>query len=167
VSTIKPSNVGLLLRAAWDNRDLVSYLVRQLLQTDTRRFGALRKFVPSARRSDWRLITAGQRVQVMKRTASGGEIVGFGTEAVISRDRSLAGLLGSSPGASSAPSTMLEVLLACFPERETRWGDGARSMMPSYGSMLNADPQLLQDVLARTDASLRLTSDSSGAAGRS
>jgi malate dehydrogenase (quinone) len=156
VRSITRANIGVLLRAAWDNRGLVGYLVKQVVQSDERRFAALREFVPSADRRDWRLITAGQRVQVMKRVGRRGEILGFGTEAVIAHDRSLAGLLGSSPGASSAPSVMLEVLGACFPDREEAWADRLRAMIPSHGRRLGDDPDLLGQLLADTDERLGL-----------
>jgi malate dehydrogenase (quinone) len=76
---------------------------------------ALRRFVPTAREEDWRLVSAGQRVQVLKETDGRGTLVGFGTEVVTSAGGSLAALLGASPGASTAVATALDVLAACFP----------------------------------------------------
>ena len=57
--------------------------------------------LPRARRGDWHMITAGQRVQIMKRV-NGKAVIQFGTEVVSSADGSIAGLLGASPGASTA-----------------------------------------------------------------
>lgn len=118
--SVHRDTVPTLLAAARDNRDLVSYLVRQLTRTMPGRLAALRGFVPTAREEDWELITAGQRVQVLRRVGGRGTIAGFGTEPVVSADGTLAGLLGSSPGASSAPATMLDVLATCFPEWRPR-----------------------------------------------
>jgi malate dehydrogenase (quinone) len=113
--SVHRDNAPTLLAAARDNRSLVGYLVRQLTQTMSGRLAALRRFVPTARDEDWELITAGQRVQVLRRVGGRGTIAGFGTEPVISEDGTLAGLLGSSPGASSAPATMIDILGTCFP----------------------------------------------------
>jgi malate dehydrogenase (quinone) len=121
--SVHRDNVPTLLAAARDNRGLVAYLVRQLTQTMPGRLAALRTFVPAARDEDWELITAGQRVQVLRRTNGRGTIAGFGTEPVVSADGTLAGLLGSSPGASSAPATMIDILARCFPAWRPRLRD--------------------------------------------
>jgi malate dehydrogenase (quinone) len=113
--SVRRDNVPALLAAARDNRSMVAYPVRQLTQSMRGRLADLRTFVPTARNEDWELITAGQRVQVLRRVGGRGTIAGFGTEPVVSADGTLAGLLGSSPGASSAPATMLAVLATCFP----------------------------------------------------
>ena len=118
--SVHRDNVPTLVAAARDNRALVSYLVRQLTQTMSGRLAALRMFVPTARPEDWELITAGQRVQVLRRVGGRGTIAGFGTEPVTSADGTLAGLLGSSPGASSAPATMIDILATCFPDWRPR-----------------------------------------------
>ena len=65
--------------------------------------------MPSANPSDWYLMNAGQRVQIIKKTEGGGSLE-FGTETVSSSDGSLSALLGASPGASTAVSIMVEVL---------------------------------------------------------
>ena len=68
--------------------------------------------MPTAQDDDWELLQAGQRAQVMK----GGKLQ-FGTEVVAAADGSIAGLLGASPGASTAVPIMLDVLQRCFPEQ--------------------------------------------------
>ena len=118
--SVHRDTVPTLLAAARDNRGLVAYLVRQLTQTTRGRVAALRRFVPTARPADWELITAGQRVQVLRRAGGRGTIAGFGTEPVVAADGTLAGLLGSSPGASSAPATMIDILGTCFPDWRPR-----------------------------------------------
>ena len=57
----------------------------------------------------------------------------FGTELVVGGDGSIAGLLGASPGASTAVSTMLDLLERCFPEHADAWQPRLREMMPSLG----------------------------------
>jgi malate dehydrogenase (quinone) len=128
--SVHRDNVPTLLAAARDNRALVAYLVRQLTQTMTGRLAALRRFVPTAHAEDWELITAGQRVQVLRRVGGRGTIAGFGTEPVVSADGTLAGLLGSSPGASSAPATMIDILATCFPEWRPRLSSLGAAPLP-------------------------------------
>jgi len=51
---------------------------------------------------------------------------------VSSADGSIAGLLGASPGASTAAAIMLELLEDCFPQRIDGWTEKIREMVPSY-----------------------------------
>jgi malate dehydrogenase (quinone) len=118
--SVRPGNLPVLLASARDNRSLIAHLVRQVTARPAARMAALRRFVPTARDEDWTLVSAGQRVQVLKETEGRGTLVGFGTEVVTSADGSLAALLGASPGASTAVATMLDVLAACFPEEGPR-----------------------------------------------
>ena len=78
---------------------------------------ALQEFMPTAKDEDWELITAGQRVQVMKKDARRRGVLQFGTEVITGADGTIAGLLGASPGASTAVPIMLDVLKRCFPAR--------------------------------------------------
>lgn len=161
IRSVRRANLPVLWAATRDNLVLIRYLVRQVLQTHRTRLAALQRFVPDARAEDWTLITAGQRVQLVKGADGRGSIVGFGTEVVTTSDGSLAALLGASPGASASVSIMLEVLQTCFPDRLARWRPQLERMIPSYGSDLAADPALLAEVLARTDAALGLGGDAS------
>ncbi|MET0764848.1 MAG: malate dehydrogenase (quinone) [Blastococcus sp.] len=135
IRSVRPGNLPVLLASARDNRSLIGYLVGQLRQSAGARMAALRAFVPRARAADWELITAGQRVQVLKRVDGRGTMVGFGTEILTSAGGSLAALLGASPGASTATSTMVDVLAACFPERMPTWASRLRSIAPPVGDM--------------------------------
>ena len=115
------------------NLDLVKYLVGEVTATDTDRLRTLRAFMPTAHPRDWELVTAGQRVQVIKKDKAQGGVLEFGTELVTAADGSIAGLLGASPGASTAVATMLDLLERCFPERIDGWQPRLRAMMPSLG----------------------------------
>ena len=89
----------------------------------------LREFAPSAVDSDWELDVAGQRVQVIRRKGAGG-VLEFGTTVLAAADGSIAGLLGASPGASTAVPAMLDVMERCFADRypgvaAQAQGDGA------------------------------------------
>ncbi len=130
LSTVRPGNLVPLLAVAVHNLGLVRYLVTEVLASREARLRTLRAFMPTARGRDWELISAGQRVQVIKRGPGGG-VLEFGTELVTAADGSIAGLLGASPGASTAASAMLDLLGRCFPEHAAGWQPRLRAMMPS------------------------------------
>ncbi len=138
VRTIRPDNITALVAVALHNLNLVTYLVREVLASPAARLATLREFMPSARAQDWELITAGQRVQVIKRSPGVGGVLEFGTELVTAADGSIAGLLGASPGASTAASAMLDLLRRCFPEQHESWRPRLEAMMPS---LTEAGPQ--------------------------
>jgi malate dehydrogenase (quinone) len=112
--SLRPGNLTTLLRAAVKNRPLVQYLVGQALQRMETRMEALRIFYPRARTADWRVVEAGIRVQTIKKADRGA--VYFGTEVFSSHDKSLAALLGASPGASVAVNIAVETIKTCLPE---------------------------------------------------
>jgi malate dehydrogenase (quinone) len=112
--SLRLHNIGPMLAVAWDNMDLNRYLIQQALQSQGKRIAALREYLPLAVSQDWVLAIAGQRVQIIKRDPKRIGKLEFGTEVVTSADRSLAALLGASPGASTAVDAMLEVVLHLF-----------------------------------------------------
>jgi len=85
--------------------------------SDDDRFKALQEYFPNAKQSDWRLWQAGQRVQIIKRDEEQGGVLKLGTEVVSSADNTIAGLLGASPGASTAAPIMLTVLQKVFKDK--------------------------------------------------
>jgi malate dehydrogenase (quinone) len=104
------------------------------------------------------MITAGQRVQVIKRDPRSGKgVLQFGTELVVGADGSIAGLLGASPGASTAVSAMLTLLERAFPDRVAARRGALEEAIPSYGRDLSSDPGLLAAVRADTMQALELT----------
>lgn len=149
-------NLGTFLGAGLKNLSLVTYLISEVLTTPKRRFRALQQFAPTAEQKDWRLITAGQRVQIMKRGADGKPVIQFGTEVVAGRGGSIAGLLGASPGASTAVPIMLDVLEKCFPDRIEGWRPQLTEMVPSYGGPLSDDAATAKASLARTAQVLQI-----------
>ncbi|WP_347757456.1 malate:quinone oxidoreductase [Agrococcus sp. ProA11] len=155
--TIKGHNIWPMVRAGLANFDLVGYLMGEVFASRKQRLDALREFMPDAKDEDWRLITAGQRVQVMKKDAEKGGVLQFGTELVTGADGTIAGLLGASPGASTAVHVMLTLFERCFPEQLPRWQETLRELIPSYGTRLNEDAAAARDSLARTARVLRLT----------
>jgi malate dehydrogenase (quinone) len=163
VRTVRPGNLIPLVAVAVHNLDLLKYLVTEVLANRDARLRTLRGFMPTARERDWELITAGQRVQVIKR-GKGGGVLEFGTELITAADGSIAGLLGASPGASTAASAMLDLLRRCFPDRFAGWRPRLEEMMPQLaeraggrsvpggGEAPDADPDLETDDPARPGA---------------
>jgi malate dehydrogenase (quinone) len=156
--SVRAGNLGSMLGAGWANIPLTKYLIGQVLQSEKSRFRALEEFVPTTESADWELITAGQRVQVIKQDDAGRGILQFGTELIVGADGSIAGLLGASPGASTATAAMLNVLERCFPDRTDAWRPLLQEAIPSYGHKLSEEPALLAEVFADTTRTLELHS---------
>jgi malate dehydrogenase (quinone) len=133
VRSIRPGNIVPMIAVGLQNTSLVTYLLGEVTASQTARLRTLRAFMPTAHPRDWELIAAGQRVQVIKKAKGKGGVLEFGTELVTSADGTISGLLGASPGASTAVATMLELLERCFPERSAHWQPRLRQMMPSLG----------------------------------
>jgi malate dehydrogenase (quinone) len=157
VAQVRPGNIAPMLKVAVDNPGLIKYLVSELLKNHKRKVDSLRVFMPSAKDDDWELLQAGQRAQVMKKDPKKGGVLQFGTEVVTSEDGSIAGLLGASPGASTAVSIMLGLLKSCFPEQIGQWEPRLRQLIPSYGETLNPRPEAAEETLTETAEALALT----------
>ena len=150
-------NLGTMIGVGLGNLDLIKYLVTEVLATRAKKLAALREYFPNANGDDWHLITAGQRVQIMKRDAKGKPSLQLGTEVVASADGSIAGLLGASPGASTAVPIMLGLLQRCFPERIDGWAPTLRELIPSYGQTLADDAALIASVTEESTEALQLS----------
>ncbi len=155
--SIRWHNLGPMLQVAFRNFDLVKYLFSELTASRAKKLAALREFMPTAKDRDWELITAGQRVQVMKKDPEKGGVLQFGTEVITGADGTIAGLLGASPGASTATSIVLDVLERCFPGRVSAWEPKLRQMIPGYGRPLSIDPAVAEASLDETAKVLALT----------
>lgn len=155
-ASVRTSNLMPMLNVAKDNLDLVKYLVGELLKTRNQQMNAMREYYPAANADDWELITAGQRVQVIKKDPAKGGVLQFGTEVIAAGDGSIAGLLGASPGASTATPIMLGLLKRCFPSRYAAWEDTLTSMVPTLGHSLDAEPDLYHQEKESTDKVLQL-----------
>lgn len=145
--SIRPSNVASYLGVAATEFGLTKYLVQEVLKDFEGRVEDLKEYVPSARPEDWETIVAGQRVQVIK--PAGFPRFGsleFGTALVNDAEGTIAGILGASPGASIAPSALLELLERCFGDHMINWGPKLIEMIPSYGTKLSDDPKLFSEL---------------------
>lgn len=156
--SIRSSNILPILSAGINNISLTKYLIEQLLLTPRDRLRSLKEFLPTARLEDWRLHTAGQRVQIIKKIPGKGGVLQFGTEVVSSSDGSIAALLGASPGASVSVSIMLDLLKNCFKKqiRSKTWQKKIQEMIPSYEKHLAKDKKLCQETRAYTSKILKL-----------
>ncbi len=133
--SMRTHNVATLLRIGVTNLDLIRYLRQQGMQSKADRLASLRDFYPQARAEDWRVIDAGIRVQAIKKTDGQAGIVHYGTEVITSQDRSIAALLGASPGASVSASIALDVIRTCLPALVQEDGPHStvRAIFPTYG----------------------------------
>lgn len=138
---------------------LVEYLAGQLMLSDEDRLNALKEYFPNAKAEDWRLWQAGQRVQIIKRDEAAGGVLKLGTEIVASEDGTIAGLLGASPGASTAAPIMLTVLQKVFKDQvaSPAWQEKLHQIVPSYGTQLNGSPEKVAEEWAYTAKVLQLT----------
>ena len=153
--SIRPHNLMPMAGVGVTSWTLIKYLVTEVLKTQRKKVDALQVFAPLAEADDWELITAGQRVQVVRKKGRGGALE-FGTTVINSADGSIAGLLGASPGASTAVAAMLDVLERCFADRIESWRPQLKDLVPSYGTPLQDNPSLLADLRSWTDRSLGL-----------
>lgn len=158
LSSTNTSNLLPMIHVGMDNLALVKYLVGQVLQNDEDRFSALRAYYPQAKKADWRLWQAGQRVQIIKREAKTGGVLRLGTEVVCDDEGTVAALLGASPGASTAAAIMLELMETVFAQKmaSTAWQEALKQIVPGYGIPFNGRQATSQEMLAWTSKVLEL-----------
>lgn len=137
IKSVKPNNIVTMLSAGVKEFNLTKYLVSQLMLSNEERVDDLRVFFPEAKDEDWEVITAGQRVQVIKDTDKFKGNLQFGTEVITSEDSTLAALLGASPGASTAVDIMFDVLQRCYQSEFSGWESKIKEMVPSFGLKLS------------------------------
>ncbi|TCJ23883.1 malate dehydrogenase (quinone) [Nocardioides jejuensis] len=143
---IRWHNLIPMMRSGLANIPLTIYLITQLISRPKTKFKDLLDFFPDADMKDWQKIIAGQRVQVIRPNG----VLQFGTEVITHADGSIAGLLGASPGASTAAPIMFEVLERCFPSQWDGWQPKLTEMVPSHGHKLSDEPGLAREVQKRT-----------------
>ncbi|WP_288501467.1 malate:quinone oxidoreductase, partial [uncultured Pseudomonas sp.] len=151
-------NAWPMVRVGVAEYPLVEYLAGQLMLSDDDRLAALREYFPNAKNEDWKLLQAGQRVQVIKKDPEHGGVLQFGTEVVAAKDGSIAALLGASPGASTAAPIMLSVLEKTFKDRinSAEWQAKLKQIVPTYGQKLNNDLELTNKTREWSSARLQL-----------
>jgi len=158
-ASIGTGNVRPMVQAGVDNIPLTKYLVEQVMQSQDDRVATLRDYFPEAKAEDWKLVNAGQRVQIIKDDPAKGGILQFGTEVVASSDGSMTALLGASPGASTAAPIMLKVLAkSAFRDqlKTPEWDARMKEMIPSFGRKLNDDAAYANEIRQASSAALGL-----------
>jgi malate dehydrogenase (quinone) len=158
LSTTTTDNVWPMTSVGIKQYPLVEYLAGQLMLSDEDRLNALKEYFPNAKAEDWHLWQAGQRVQVIKRDEAAGGVLKLGTEIVTSQDGTIAGLLGASPGASTAVPIMVSLLQTVFKDKVATpaWQEKLHQILPSYGTQLNNDPAKVAEEWAYTAKILEL-----------
>lgn len=147
LSSVRLDNIEPMVSVGIHNLDFIRYLINQSTQTMEKRMAALHRFYPLAREGDWKRQIAGQRVQIIKRDQYGRSILQMGTEVISSSDKSLAALLGASPGASVSVSVMLKLIENCFPEQvKGAWADKIKKIFPAREEELQKDAALYNKV---------------------
>jgi len=144
VKSIRLQNILPMLHVFIRNLNLLSYLIKQSSNSYKDKMNALREFYPLAHEKDWKLASAGKRVQIIKPFKKIGGKLEFGTEVVWSDDATLAALMGASPGASTSVYSMLNVIEKSFKGRinSTIWKNTIEKMVPSYNQDLSKQPSL-------------------------
>jgi malate dehydrogenase (quinone) len=156
--SVKWNNILPLVSAGIHNIPLTKYLITQVSQSENDRLEALLEYFPGAKKEDWTLQQAGQRVQVIKKDEAEGGVLEFGTEVVYAHDGSLATLLGASPGASTSVSIMIDVLTKCFPDdiHTPEWEKVLSELIPFYGQALAKNSALCAATRSKTSEILGL-----------
>lgn len=156
--SVKPDNLGPMLAAGRDNMPLTKYLVNECRNSHRDRCDSLREFFPAAKEADWTLLTAGQRVQIIKKDPKTTGKLQFGTEVIGTSDGTLATVLGASPGASTAVSILLQVLEKCFGKElaSKEWKSQLAEMVPAYGVSLAEDAKAYADLGTKAAGLLNL-----------
>lgn len=151
--SIRWHNIMPLLSVAVHNMSLTWYLITEVLKTKKSRYREVSKFYPEAKIGDWRQVTAGQRVQVIRPKGKLGGSLEFGTEVIVKDDGTIAGLLGASPGASTTVAIMFDTLGRAFPEKKDEWAARLGSVATSWAGL---DDSALREVADTSRAALKL-----------
>ena len=156
--SIRLDNIWAMINVSIRNMDLIRYLVKEVFQSSLSRLNALREYYPEAKAEDWTLLTAGQRVQIIKKCPKKGGEIKFGTEVLRSEDGTLAALLGASPGASILVPIILEIIEKCFSKQlaTKEWQERIRTIIPSYGISIVSNETLFMSIREDTLSTLKL-----------
>lgn len=155
-ATLRWRNLHVIVAALIQNLSLMRYLVIELASSPRKKFAKLQRYYPEADVHQWELVIAGQRAQLVTPDRRRIGVLQQGTELVVSGDRSIAGLLGASPGASTAVPIMLDLLQRCFPDQwQNSWGPVIDEAIPGTAAT-DWDAATVNDSFAATSVALGL-----------
>ena len=132
---------------------LLKYLICQSFMSHRKKINQLKKFYPIANSRDWHTESAGQRVQIIKKTSNGVSLE-FGTEVLYSSKKNLASLIGASPGASTSCSLMFDVALNIYDDPKLL--AKIKKILPYYDLKLNENPKILRRMRSNVYKKLKL-----------
>ncbi|EME23352.1 malate:quinone oxidoreductase [Rhodococcus triatomae] len=156
-ATLRWHNLHVIAAALVQNLSLMRYLVTELASGPAKKFAKLRRFHPEADPRQWQLVPAGQRAQLVTPDRRRVGILHQGTELVVGAGGSISGLLGASPGASTAVPIMLDLLRQCFPDEwRTSWAEIVAVAVPGHTVGTNWDSGTVDDSITATSLALGL-----------
>ncbi|MGW5076184.1 malate dehydrogenase (quinone) [Rhodococcus sp. NPDC004095] len=156
-ATLRWHNLHVIAAALIQNLSLVRYLIGELAARPRRKFAKLQRFYPKADIRQWDLVPAGQRAQLVTPDRRRIGVIQQGTELVVGGGGTIAGLLGASPGASTAVPIMLELLQRCFPDRwQTSWSGLMDEAIPGHSATANRDTATWKESVDSTSLALDL-----------
>lgn len=162
-TTLRWHNLHVIAAALVQNMPLMRYLISELAARPQKKFAKLQRFYPEADIRQWELISAGQRAQLVTPDRRRIGVIQQGTELIVGGGGTIAGLLGASPGASTAVPIMLDLLQQCFP---VQWQTSWRSIMEK--AILELEPDAgwgasaIPESIASTAATLHLEESDHG-----
>jgi len=163
---LKPHNIGSTVGALSRNLSLAVMLMKDVFKSGAGKLHDIRHYYPEADPDDWIFIPAGVRAQIIKKDPKTGKgMLQFGTEVVSNDEGTIVGLLGASPGASTAVSIALDVLEKCFGNKPEfkKWAPKLKTMIPTWtaegpaGDMAAVTPQLVNQIYTQTGAALKIS----------
>eukprot|EP00931_Biecheleriopsis_adriatica_P037109 TRINITY_DN212_c0_g1_i6.p1 TRINITY_DN212_c0_g1~~TRINITY_DN212_c0_g1_i6.p1 ORF type:complete len:580 (-),score=166.99 TRINITY_DN212_c0_g1_i6:281-1960(-) len=166
LKALKLHNIGSTVGALSRNLSLAVMLLKDVFKTGAGKLHDIRHYYPEADPDDWIFIPAGVRAQIIKKDEKTGKgMLQFGTEVVADDAGTIVGLLGASPGASTAVSIALDVLEKCFGNKPEfkKWAPKLKTMIPTWtaegpaGDMAAVTPQLVNQIYTQTGAALKIS----------
>ena len=154
--SLRGDNLLPIATAGLDNLGLTKVLAQDLLANQAKRIEALRDFAPTAVAEDWKLYVAGQRAQIIKPSSATKGTLQFGTEVITSAEGTISGVLGASPGASTAVPIALDILKGAFASDWDHWKRELSTLIPALGTDMLAQPQEALELEAEADRVLNL-----------
>jgi malate dehydrogenase (quinone) len=156
-TTIRWHNLHVIAAAVLQNLTLIRYLIGQLVARPRRKFTHLRRYYPHADPKQWDFYAAGQRAQLITPDRRRIGVLQQGTELVVGADGTIAGLLGASPGASTAVPIMIDLLQRCFlRDWHTSWAAELTAAIPAL-TIDHWNIQAVDHAAQATSAALHLT----------